>query len=299
MPMPDHRLAALPLCLLSLLLTACADDRLSADLEVGVAADGSLQELAIPIDGLQLRRDDGESVSFNYDDSDLIDLLDYTGGRSYALISDEKLDSGNYTGVRLRLGDQDDAYLIEEDGGEFPVVYSSDSDYAELDLDIEGNDSSTVLDNGGENYAIIIVLDLRLSLAEENDQYRLLPALRAVRTEDAASVSGSVDADQVEDSDCRDGRELAEGVAIYAFEGEDIEPDDRDGTGIEPFASAAVEADGSGGYDYQLDNLPAGAYTLALTCRGDEEDAAGNDDLAFSETRQIDLDAEESATRDF
>ncbi len=59
---------------------------------------------------------------------------------------------------------------------------------------------------------------------------------------------------------------------IYS-KGSDITPDDIDGSGVEPFATAPVfTATTGGGFFYSLRYLPAGDYTLAVSCSGNDED---------------------------
>ena len=68
-----------------------------------------------------------------------------------------------------------------------------------------------------------------------------------------------------------------------------------------PLASAPVSRSGSSGdWSYTLPLLPSGDYTLALTCNGDIEDAARDDDLDFvGDTRSLTLDDGDEQDEDF
>jgi hypothetical protein len=82
------------------------------------------------------------------------------------------------------------------------------------------------------------------------------------------------------------------------FNGE-VEPDDRDNNGVEPFATASVTTDQIGGsFSYILRFLPEGDYTLALTCLADDETPAEDEDLEFQNVDDLQLESEESLRHD-
>ena len=71
--------------------------------------------------------------------------------------------------------------------------------------------------------------------------------------------------------------------AVYVFEGE-VTPDDKNepARDAEPLVIRRVEVlkgDINGSYRQQF--LPAGTYTVALTCRADDDTPEGDEDLAF------------------
>jgi hypothetical protein len=131
------------------------------------------------------------------------------------------------------------------------------------------------------------MLDLRQSLSfdEANDRYTLVPSLRAVRTEDAARIEGSVAVT------CPVGTVLSERGAIYLYLGRNAQPDDLDGAEAEPFATTGVTESGTVGFRYALRYLPAGDYTLAFTCQGDEEVPGSDEDLDFLNAENVAIDA--------
>jgi hypothetical protein len=49
---------------------------------------------------------------------------------------------------------------------------------------------------------------------------------------------------------------------------------------------------------YALRYLPAGDYTLAVSCSGNDEDPATDEDLQFRNAVNVDLDDSETVTRD-
>ena len=78
---------------------------------------------------------------------------------------------------------------------------------------------------------------------------------------------------------------------MYLFAGADVVPDDIDGTGVEPFATTGVVDPGTGAFSYALRFLSAGDYTLALTCRGNEDVPGADDDLEFGNIQNVRIDA--------
>jgi hypothetical protein len=58
----------------------------------------------------------------------------------------------------------------------------------------------------------------------------------------------------------------------------------------EPLATTRVDDSLSAQPRYQLRFLPAGDYTLALTCRGDEDVLGVDDNLDFGVTRNAQVD---------
>jgi len=74
--------------------------------------------------------------------------------------------------------------------------------------------------------------------------------------------------------------------AAYVYAGHNVTPDDIDQSspqGIAPFATSSITYDNASmSYLFEAAFLPAGDYTVALTCNADAEDLDdGNDDLMF------------------
>src|SRR5690606_31084979 len=158
-------------------------------------------------------------------------------------------------------------------------------DYAPLRFEVEDNDSSS-------SESFTLVLDLRQSLSFDGgpDEYTLTPVMRTVVTGDAGRIQGNVSIS------CAVGN-LSTG-AVYLFQGRDITPDDIDGAGVEPFATAPIfTGQGGASFFYALRYLPEGDYTLAVTCIGNDEDPLEDQDLRFRNVVNVSLDRRETVTR--
>ena len=267
--------------LLSLLLSGCGDVRFTADLATDAPADADITGVQANVLGLDFRKDDGTNATLEFRNGDLIDFLDLQDGDPLRLFTDEELPVGRYTGVRLLFDeDQVDSAVTLFDNSEFPLLLA-EGEFAAVDFLVE--------DQGRTRETLTLTLDLRQSLRfdEVTDEYTLTPRLRAVATQDAARIEGAVTVA------CPADTSLATGGAIYLFPGRDVQPDDMDGTGAEPFATTRVVDFGFGGFQYAMRFLPAGDYTIALTCKGNGDALDVDDDLDFGKATTIQIDAGE------
>jgi len=276
--------AGLVAAALVLLLGGC-DARFTADFGTDAPADTEISRVQVNLLGLDFRKADGASSTLEFRRGELVDLLELRDGDPLRLFTDEQLPVGRYTGVRLLFDDDEDDNAVTTGARKFPLRLA-DGDFAAVDFLVEDEEAS--------QETLTLMLDLRQSLSfhEATDEYTLTPRLRAVRSGDAARIEGNVAAV------CPDGTLSAPGAAIYLFSGTGVEPDDLDGATAEPFATTAVVRSGIAGLRYALRFLPAGDYTLALTCNGSKDVLNVDDDLAFRNVQEVQLDEGEVAQRD-
>jgi hypothetical protein len=79
-----------------------------------------------------------------------------------------------------------------------------------------------------------------------------------------------------------------------------VTPDDLDGVGVEPFATTSVErSPATTALVYSLRFLPAGDYTLALTCNGYEDELGVDDDLRFRNVTNVRINRRDVVLRNF
>ena len=277
-------------------LTAGCEARLSVDLSTSAAAE--TKAVSLKISAVQLLDADGDSTRLGLTSSarSPVDLLDYADGGLLPL-SDESGDADTeYTGLRA-LFDLDDAYVELDDGSRIDLVLDEAADYADIDLKMSEGDTAQ----------LILSMDLRFSLSDRRNDlgvFQLRPALRATRADEAAGVSGTVATSLLTASSCRQGRDVAEGVAVYVYAGANRTPADyyADGGVVsvnQPLTSAPVRYDATrAAYTYTAYYLSPGSYTLALTCEADDEDPAANDDLSFHTAHHATLTAGAELTLD-
>jgi hypothetical protein len=269
-----------------LLLAACQGE-ISVDLTAEPLADVNVTLVVVGLSGVEFRKDDGSTETLEFRDPESVDLVEFQDGDLLTLFTEEELPEGVYTGLRLLFDSDTDLHYVVDDTAEELPLNLVEGEYAAMDFTVEEDETS--------RESLTLTLDLRQSLSfdDDNDEYYLLPVLRSVPAEEASTLAGTVDVN------CPSGTSLLEGGAVYLFQGEDIIPDDRDGIGTEPYATASLEADlVSGEFTYAILDLPEGDYTLAATCRGNEEDPTVNDSLEFAGMTNAQLDAEEALNVD-
>lgn len=260
-------------------LAGCAGGEVTVDLAADAPADTTSLAVSVRLEGLEFRRTDGSTEPVRFSTPEPVNLLDHTEGQiPLRVLTDEQLPDGTYSGVRLLFDDSDpDAMFVREvDGAEIPLLLET-GDFVAIDISVQDDESS--------QSSLTLTLDLRqsLSLDVAADEYTLRPLLRSVATSDAAQVFGSIAVA------CPTGSSLQQGGAVYLFAGQNQEPDDRDGVGVEPYATTNAIAGFDGTFSYQLRALPAGSYTIAATCNGDEENPKENDTLDFAGRSNIRL----------
>ncbi|HEY0940886.1 MAG TPA: DUF4382 domain-containing protein [Steroidobacter sp.] len=281
------RSAARALLLLLAALLAGCEGEITMDLGTELPADPDIIQVVANVRGLEFTNSSGGSKTLEFTDSQAIDFIDLADDNGLLrLFTDEELSEGTYTGVRLLFDEDraDDAFVSLLDGTQFPLNLAA-GEYAPLRFEVEDGESSSE--------SFILVLDLRKSLSfdDDDDEYTLTPVLRTVVAADASRIEGNVSVS------CPAGGDLSAG-AVYLFQGRDITPDDIDGAGVEPFATAPIfTAQNGSSFFYALRYLPEGNYTLAVTCIGNDEDPLEDQDLKFRNVINVNLDEQEILTR--
>jgi hypothetical protein len=271
-----------------LALLAGCEGEVTMDLGTELPADPNITQVVTYVRGLEFTTGSGGTKTLEFSDSEQLDLIDLADDNGVLrLFTSEQLGEGSYTGVRLLFDEDrtDDAFVSTGSGTQFPLNVAA-GDYASLSFSIDDNENSSE--------AFTLLLDLRQSLSfdDDNDEYTLTPAMRAVETSEMSRIEGDVTVT------CPGGGSLERG-AVYLFQGQDVTPDDIDGAGVEPFATAPVfTATTGGGFFYSLRYLPAGDYTLAVSCNGNDEDPLTDEDLQFRNAVNVSLDDSETITRD-
>lgn len=261
-----------------------------------------LSEVVVVIDYIELRRAGGAVTridTFMDDDVDeesdtfTINLLDYQGETNKLVFEDLELVVGEYQDLRLGV-DPNESYVVETEGGaERPIKVPSN----ELKLgSFEITDRST--------QTFVVEFDLRQSMTYNPgpDRYILKPrGVRIIGVEDAATLTGTITTPATMNTlgVCAGKDDAAVGNVAYLYAGHDLNTDNlgdmfvredeaEDGVPAEedtdvpvnmvaPFASAPIGTDGS----YLFAELPAGNYTLALSCMAADDDPVHWDEIAI------------------
>jgi hypothetical protein len=281
------------LCALGVLtLLAGCQGAVTTDLATELPADPNITQVVTFLRGVEFSTSSGGTKTLEFTTSEQVNLINLAQNNgALRLFTSEDLPEGNYTGVRLLFDENraNDAFVFTlttggTTGTKFPVNLT-EGDYAPLSFSVDKNKNST------DSFTLVLDLRMSLSFDTNNREYNLAPKLRAVETSVMSSIQGTVSVT------CPTGTTLARG-AVYLFQGRDITPDDIDGTGVEPFATAPVFTSSNGNsFFYTLRYLPAGNYTLAVTCEGNDENPTTDQDLRFRNAVNVSLDNKETLTR--
>ena len=270
------------------LLAGCEGD-VTVDMSTDLPADPNVTQVVANIRGLEFTGGSG-TKTLEFRDPQQVNFMDYAAdNNAFRLFTSEELPEGSYTGVRLLLDedqDDDEAFVtVSGTTGQFPLNIVQ-GDYASIDFEFEDNENSS------ESFTLMLDLRQSLSFNNDTDEYTFTPVLRAVRNEDISSIQGNLTVT------CPAGDSLIEG-AVYLFQGENITPDDLDGAGVEPFATSPVfSSNNNTSFFYSLRVLPEGKYTMAVTCIGNDDDPATDQDLEFRNIVNVELDQNEALNRD-
>lgn len=264
-----------PLLVLVALAAGTAGCKSKLDADLAADATDAYRSVKVSIGGIELQRDDDTTETLDRSDVGTPDLTQFDNGISFALITNASLKKDTFTGVKILFKDTDSSVIPEpEDGGTVTTdpqqldTPEDDQEFTPVKLKIKSN----------KNTAILIAMDLRLSVIHKiDDTYQLQPILRAVQSGDEAEIRGNVANSFIDGSNCDVGK------AVYVFPGKDVNPE---GGSVQPIATAPI----SGGH-YTVPFLPAGDYTVAVTCDGETQNGPAINGQQFdSETHNTTLD---------
>ncbi len=265
-------------------LYACSNDSQdtgSLSLAITDAPVDGAQSVVVTFTSVLIKPASGEAEIIMLDQPLQIDLLNLSGTSSTVLLDDMVLTAGDYEWIRLAIDDDPAMTYIVDSMGQQHSLRIPSGDTTGLKLNREFNIASD-----GE-ISFTIDFDLRKSVhMTGNGQYMMRPTLRIVETEQAASLSGSVDNTLVTEG-CAPG--------VYLFNAERV-LDDLDGVDDPIFSSALPE---QGPFTYSAGFLPPGDYRIGFTCDAGQDANDEDDVLSFSHETIVTLGAGEDAVFDF
>lgn len=220
-----------------------------------------------------------------------IDLLQLQGGMWTGLFNDVVF-AGQYSWIRLTL-DLSQSY-----------IQINDQQYALRCTSCENNgyklNRSFTVDTDGI-MTLMLDFDLRKSITDPSSgtDYILRPTVRVVETAASGEITGEIGQNLITDLGGFSG------CSVYAFNGNDAQLDDiyiPIDMGIpagqnNPVSSAKLVYENNI-YYYTLSFLPAGDYTIALTCDADMDSAATDDILTFSDPINVPVVAGQTSNGD-
>jgi hypothetical protein len=255
-------------------------------------------EVWVEFTSVELKPKDGESFTIDFEEPKTIDLLTLSGEATEPLLSDEPIDSGEYNWIRLDVNaDEDgifDSYVLTELGEMIELEVTSQQGLRLVS-------GFTVGAGGSTNF--VIDWDLRKGLTipkgVNKDSWKLKPALRITDLNVDGELSGMVAEELLTAESCTNDLAEDTGNAVYLYEGLDVVPEDIHTEETDPVATTDVKQDENGMYQYEMNYIGPGDYTIAFTCQALDDEADTDDEIVFAESANITLAEEEEGTHDF
>ena len=240
-------------------------------------------EVNVQLTGVTVKPSGGPAIDFDFPTPVDVDLLSLQDGSVFSLLDGETVEAGSYNWIELHanaeLDGTFDSYVMEtETGGMVELRIPSGSTRF----------VSGFVVTAGQGNSFTLDWDVRKGLTDPVGQngWFLRPAFRIIDMTEYGSLSGQVADALTMDASCTSDAE-GNGNTVYVFAGNDVVPDDLDGID-DAITSAPVRVDSNmaGAYTYTVPFLDPGAYTLAFTCQGldddPESDETGADEIVFS-----------------
>ncbi len=295
--------AHITVMLLALALVACGGAKSNTgQLTLGItdAPVDSAESVVIHVTAATLHSSDGDStidvvdpVSGNVGRN--IDLLLLQSGQ-WAGLFDETVSAGHYSWIRLGL-DLSKSY-IQIAGEKYGLRCGScDNVGYRINRSFDVTADATL--------ALMLDFDLRKSITDPNGSsgdYILRPTVRLIESAASGSISGTVDPTLI--SSLISGSST-EPCSVYVFDGQNAQPNDvylpMNGAvpdaHTNPISTAKISTDGSNNYTAAY--LPAGDYTIVVTCDAVNDSTIVDDTLNFSTAQNVSVSASSTSTANF
>ena len=248
-------------------------------------------ELQVQLDGIELvpvsESADQDVVLIEFEEPLIINLLNTQGPDSTVLLSNEILPTGVYDSLRLKISAANDGILDT-------FIRLDDGSVHELDIPKESEIGLQISDGveiiANTPSAKTIVFDLRKSVDMSSPgDFKLEPTLNIVNDNETGAIQGRVRMKTLTSARCTDSDPSTHNL-VYLYSGFHVVPDDIDGIEPEPVSSALVELNVlTGAYEYHIDHIPFGKYTIVFSCESNLENMKTDDILNFSRTRNVDI----------
>lgn len=298
---------------LTLVLSGCLLDDLfrkegSVKVSVTDAPADDLLQVRLTIDRLDLKPKSKSVERFEFSPPVVINnLLDLSGGSLQTLLLNSDVPAGEYEWMRLYVASGGgDSFVTDVDGNDFDLYLPGSApgvtpttDFLQLSVPYEVPKDELLW--------LIVDIDLRRALDRPalQDYFILRPAFRVIDQGSSGEISGSVPLALLEAATCTNDLDADQGNAVYFFAGTssltgDVYLDDS-GLSVDatsPYTVVPVVKK-SGVYGYTAAALPAGSYTVALTCQALEDVPSTDEDIAFISTITTTIEKSESKQVDF
>ncbi len=281
-----------------------------ASVDITDAPVDDVTQVHLTVHRISLKPNSGPVFDYIPDEPVVIEnLLGLQGTNAAPLLPDTEVRAGEYNWIRLYVsGGFPDSYVVTDEGGSVDLFIPGQQGTAADDTRFLQLVSGFVVPvNGNADFTLDVDLRRALTKPDNSDYYLLRPALRITDNSETGSLSGNVDAALLGDESCTNDMASDSGNAVYLFSGSDaiggdVHVDDE-GAPVgdnNPLTTANVTLDiDSGLYVYSIGFIPAGNYTVALTCQALDDMPDQDDAITFLQTQNTAVIAEQNAEANF
>ena len=204
-----------------------------------------------------------------------LDLLQYAGSDSIALVDGISIEAGDYTQLRLIMSDG--SYGIDTQTSD-KISVSVPSNELKLD-------GFTAVLGGTVDFTLEFDLNKGMTNPVGQAGYFLKPrGVRLVNNNEAGHIDGAVTETLLLENQCSPLSDSTVNVAsVYIYEGADLvidtlEDNGGDETGNLPYASTAVTFDSEQtSYNFEIGFMDVGDYTIAVSCDTEDDPEVGEE----------------------
>lgn len=233
-----------------------------------------LAKVVVQFIAVEMKRRRGGWTRYDLPAPQAIDLLSLQGLTTADLLVHMAIEPDDYNQIRFIVDDGPMANYVEsKTGGIHNLNIPNGSTHG-----IRLNQKFTIPENRLVNFTVDFDLRKSVRFKKKSGEYKLNPRLRLVVDDHVGFIRASVDPSLLLAPSCSDS-DIDTDNAVYVYAGHDVVPGDIDGdSSAEPITSTAIKYDGATGlYIFEAAFLPAGEYTIAVTCNANR-DRVGDDD---------------------
>ena len=248
--------------------------------------------VVIEFTGVELKQNGSGWIRYDLITPLSVDLLQLQGAITADLLVNVPVSAGDYRELRLLTSNAAMAHFVEESSGAIEPLQIPGGSGAGLTI----LKNFTVTEEQASS--LIIDFDLRRSVRSPGNSgnYQFFAVMNLISAASAGNVSGTVDPALLTAGSCSDA--LVDTYnAVYLYSGNKVTPDDIDqvNNNVGPFATTTINYDVTRNeYVYTAAFLPAGDYTIAVTCNADAENLNTSDNLQFFDIRNVTVLANDS-----
>ncbi|MCC5811435.1 MAG: DUF4382 domain-containing protein [Ectothiorhodospiraceae bacterium] len=265
------------------------------------------------VESVELKPASRSSVTYEIEEPERINLLDYQGADAFSLVEGFEVPAGNYEWIRLHVeadgvNEENASIVIGQNPGpynpgEYPLFIPS-AQQTGLKL-VSG---FTVPANGEASF--VIDLDLRKAIHRTGaGQFMMRPTFRLIDGLTVGHIQGSVERELTEAEGCYNTAAGSQpwGSAVYLYRDFDATPRpisaDLAPEEGGPVTTAVVDTSVTGdSVPFTIGFVEPGEYTVAFTCQSGRDSAVGEDGnlvdpsvdgdpVFYGQTRNVTVDA--------